>query len=73
MEVCVWTLTLNIHLDFLSPHAPGSALFLIRFESPEISVVPPNSFSWKHFYFKYRDEGSQIFWIRFGWQHVSSM
>ena len=26
----------------------------------------PNSFSYRGSYFKYRGEGSQIFWIRFG-------
>ena len=31
-----------------------------------IVLHSPNSFSFRGSYFKYRGEGSQIFWIRFG-------
>ncbi len=40
----------------------------VRYRSYAFShfLFSPNSFSYRGSYFKYRGEGSQIFWIRFG-------
>ena len=65
MEVYVCRALVLAH-SFPSSHAPASVFFWVSITISRSLCISPNSFSCKGSYLKYRDEGSQIFWIWFG-------
>ena len=50
----------------LSVELPRGVPVSVSYTLLDILFISPNSFSYRGSYFKYRGEGSQNFWIRFG-------